>query len=565
MPVDNDVYLGNPNLKKANTQIEYTEEQIIEFLKCKEDPVYFANNYMKIVSLDEGLVQFKPYDFQEKLIKNFHDNRFNICKMPRQTGKSTTSVAYLLHYVVFNDSVNVGILANKAATARDLLGRLQTAYENLPKWMQQGIIAWNKGSLELENGSKILAASTSASAVRGMSFNILFLDEFAFVPNHIAEQFFSSVYPTITSGKSTKVIIISTPNGMNHFYKLWVDAQKGRNGYIWTEVHWSKVPGRDAAWKETTIANTSVRQFTQEFDCEFLGSVDTLITASKLRTLTYDDPIKSNGSLDVYENPIPERDYIITCDISRGLAQDYSAFCVIDISQAPWKLVAKYRDHDIRPMLLPNVIADVAKIYNMAYVLIEVNDLGEAVASQLHYDVEYENVLMCAMRGRAGQIVGTGFSGGKTQMGVKMSKTVKAQGCSNLKTLIEDDKLIVNDYNIVSELTTFIQNKQSFEADEGYNDDLVMCLVIFAWLVQQEYFKELTDQDIRRRIYEEQKNQIEQDMAPFGFILNGVDDEEVVVDEKGDVWSLEMDGSDRETSKWNTDEYGDRSFMWEYR
>ena len=560
-----DFYLGNPNLKKVGTEIEFTQDQIQEYLKCKEDPVYFAMNYIKIISLDEGIVPFKMWDFQQELIRNFHENRFNIAKLPRQTGKSTTCVSYLLHYALFNDNVNIGILANKLSTARDLLGRLQLAYEQLPLWMQQGIIAWNKGSMELENGSKILAASTSASAVRGMSFNIIFLDEFAFIPNHIAEQFFSSVYPTITSGKSTKVIIISTPNGMNHFYKLWVDAQKGRNGYIWTEVHWSKVPGRDAAWKETTIANTSVRQFTQEFDCEFLGSVDTLINASKLRVLTYDDPIHTNGSLDVYENPKPDVDYIVTCDISRGLAQDYSAFIVIDISQAPWKLVAKYRDHEIRPMLLPNVIADVATAYNNAYVLIEVNDIGEAVASQLHYDVEYDNVLMCAMRGRAGQIVGTGFSGGKTQMGVKMSKTVKAQGCSNLKTLIEDDKLIVNDYNIVSELTTFIQNKQSFEADEGYHDDLVMCMVIFAWLVQQEYFKELTDQDIRRRIYMEQKNQIEQDMAPFGFILNGVDEEETVIDEKGDVWSLEMDGSDRDTSKWNADEYGDVSYMWDYR
>ena len=255
--MSDNVYLGNPNLKKANTPIEFTEEQIIEFVQCQRDPVYFANKYVKIVSLDEGLVPFTPYRFQEKLINNFHENRFNICKMPRQTGKSTTVVSYLLHYAIFNDSVNIGILANKAATARELLGRLQTAYENLPKWMQQGIMVWNKGSLELENGSKILAASTSASAVRGMSFNILFLDEFAFVPNHIADSFFASVYPTITSGKNTKVIIVSTPHGMNHFYRMWNDAEKGRNEYIPTDVHWSEVPGRDEAWKEQTIANTS--------------------------------------------------------------------------------------------------------------------------------------------------------------------------------------------------------------------------------------------------------------------------------------------------------------------
>ena len=557
-----DFYLGNPNLKKVGTEINFTQDQVSEYLKCKEDPVYFARNYIKIISLDEGIVPFKMWDFQEELIEKFHEHRFNIAKLPRQTGKSTTCVSYLLHYILFNDNVNVGILANKLSTARDLLSRLQLAYEQLPLWIQQGIVVYNKGSMELENGSKILAASTSASAVRGMSFNIIFLDEFAFIPNHIAEQFFSSVYPTITSGTSTKVIIISTPNGMNHFYKLWVDAQKGRNGYAWNEVHWSKVPGRDAKWKEQTIANTSERQFTQEFDCEFLGSVDTLIAASKLRTLAYDDPITTNGSLDVYENPIKDHDYIITVDVSRGLSQDYSAFVVIDITRAPWQLVAKYRDHDVRPMLFPNIIYNVATNYNKAYVLTEVNDIGEAVAGSLFYDLEYENTLMCAMRGRAGQIVGQGFSGNKTQMGVKMSKTVKAQGCSNLKTLIEDDKLLVKDYNIVSELTTFIQNKQSFEADEGYNDDLVMCLVIFGWLVQQEYFKEMTDQDIRRRIHEEQKNAIEQDMAPFGFIDDGLQDE-TIIDEKGMVWSVDL--NERDPQKWNADEYGDRSYMWDYR
>ena len=264
--VDN-IYLGNPLLKKANTSMEFTQEQILEFMRCKEDPVYFAKNYVRIVTLDHGLMPFDLYPFQEKLINNFHKHRFNICKMPRQTGKSTTVVSYLLHYAVFNDNVNIGILANKAATARELLDRLQTAYENLPKWMQQGVISWNKGSLELENGSKIMAASTSASAVRGMSFNILFLDEFAFVPNHIAESFFASVYPTITSGQNTKVIIVSTPHGMNHFYRMWHDAENGKNGYIFTDVHWSEVPGRDSAWKAQTIANTSEQQFKVEFEC----------------------------------------------------------------------------------------------------------------------------------------------------------------------------------------------------------------------------------------------------------------------------------------------------------
>ena len=355
------VYLGNPNLKKANTKIEFSEENIIEFLKCKDDPVYFAKNYVKIVSLDEGLVPFNLYPFQEKLVNNFHNNRFNICKMPRQTGKSTTVVSYLLHYAVFNDSVNIGILANKAKIAMDLLGRLQVAYENLPKWMQQGIIAWNKGSLELENGSKILAASTSASAVRGMSFNILFLDEFAFVPNHVADDFFASVYPTISSGTSTKVIIVSTPRGMNHFYRMWHDAERGVNGYIPTDVHWGEVPGRDDAWKAQTIANTSEQQFKVEFECEFLGSVDTLISPAKLRTMVYEQPGLSNKGLDVYEGVQTDHNYVVTVDVARGVGNDYSAFTVIDITTFPHQLVAKYRNNEIKPMLFPSIIHDIAR------------------------------------------------------------------------------------------------------------------------------------------------------------------------------------------------------------
>jgi hypothetical protein len=548
--MSDNVYLGNPNLKKANTPIEWTEEMMVEFLKCKEDPVYFAKNHVKIVSLDEGLTQFEPYHFQEKLINNFHHNRFNICKMPRQTGKSTTVVSYLLHYAVFNDSVNIGILANKAATARELLGRLQTAYENLPRWMQQGIIAWNKGSLELENGSKILAASTSASAVRGMSFNILFLDEFAFVPNHVADSFFASVYPTITSGKNTKVIIVSTPHGMNHFYRMWHDAERQNNEYVPTDVHWSEVPGRDEKWKATTIKNTSEQQFKVEFECEFLGSVDTLIAPSKLRTLIYDNPIKRNAGLDVYEPVQENHDYVMTVDVARGVGEDYSAFVVVDITSFPHKVVAKYRNNDIKPMLFPNIIYEVAKSYNSAFILCEVNDIGDQVASILQYDLEYQNLLMCSMRGRAGQIVGQGFSGKKTQLGVKMSKTVKKVGSLNLKTLIEEDKLIFQDYEIISELTTFISKHNSFEAEEGCNDDLAMCLVIYAWLVQMDYFKELTDQDVRKRLYEEQKNQIEQDMAPFGFMDDGLDNGSFT-DDEGDRW-------------FKADEYGDRSFMWEY-
>ena len=536
---DPTVYHGNPNLKTANVPIEFTKEQIVEYQRCMNDPQYFVETYIKIVSIDHGLIPFKMYDFQKDLIGTFHKNRFTICKLPRQSGKSTTVLSYMLHYVVFNDNVNVAILANKAATSRDLLGRLQLAYENLPKWLQQGVMSWNKGSLELENGSKILAASTSASAVRGSTYNLIFLDEFAYVPSNIAEQFFSSVYPTITSGKTSKVMIVSTPHGMNHFYKMWTDAENQRNSYIPLEVHWSEVPGRDEKWKAETIANTSESQFNTEFECEFLGSIDTLIAPSTLRRLTYKEPIQSNSGLDVHEAPQEGHTYMLTADVARGTKNDYSAFVVIDVSEFPYRIVAKYRDNEIKPLLFPAKIHDVAMAYNQAYVLIEVNDIGEQVANTLQFDLEYDNLVMASMRGRAGQVMGAGFSGGRAQLGVRTTKAVKKVGCSNLKQLVEDNKLIVEDLEVISELSTFIIKGSSFQADEGCNDDLVACLFLFAWATDQTYFKELTNMDMRQTMLKEQQEALEQDMAPFGFVVNGLEPDNVgeMTDEYGTTWA----------------------------
>ena len=531
-----DHYLGNPLLKKSNVPVEWTKDQILEYQKCMKDPLYFIENYIRIVSLDEGLVPFKMFPFQKEMVGTVHNNRFTICKMPRQSGKSTTLVSYILYYVLFNSNMNVAILANKASTARDILGRLQLAYENLPKWLQQGVMSWNKGSLDLENGSRVVASSTSSSAVRGGSYNMIFLDEFAFVPNTVAEDFFSSVYPTISSGKSTKVIIVSTPNGMNLFYKLWVDAENKRNSYNIIDVHWSEVPGRDAKWREETIANTSEEQFRREFECEFLGSANTLIAPAKIKSMAFYNAIKTNAGLDMYEKPVKGNTYIIIADVSRGTNNDYSAFVVFDVSTVPYKIVAKYRNNEIKPLLFPNIIHDVALAYNQAYTLVEVNDIGEQVATALQFDLEYENLIMASMRGRAGQIVGGGFSGGKAQLGVRTTKAVKKMGCSNLKQIVETDKLIINDYDLIKEFSTFILKGQSYEAEDGHTDDLVMCCVLFGWLVQQTYFKELTDDDIRERMYKEQQNQLEQDMAPFGFILDGVNDN-VEIDEYGTRWT----------------------------
>ena len=538
MGIGQNQYLGNPNLKKAFVNQEFTKENILEFQKCMNDPQYFIEKYIKIVSLDRGLISFDMYPFQKEMVGTFHNNRFSICKLPRQSGKTTTIISYILHYVLFNESVNVAILANKAATARDILSRLQLAYENLPKWLQQGIMSWNKGSLELENGSRIVASSTSSSAVRGGSYNLIFLDEFAFVPTNIAEEFFSSVYPTISSGKTTKVIIVSTPNGMNLFYKLWTDAETKKNTYVPIEVHWSEIPGRDEKWKKETISNTSETQFAKEFECEFLGSINTLIHPSKIKVIPSKKPITSNAGLDIYEKPDKESTYVLVADVARGIQGDSSAFVVLDVSKIPYKLVGKYKNNEIKPLLFPNIIKDVATAYNNAFVMIEVNDIGDQVANALQFDLEYENLIMSTMRGRAGQIVGGGFSGGRAQLGVRTTKAVKKLGCSNLKTMIESDKIILEDFDIISEMSTFVQHGQSFQAEEGHHDDLMMCCVLFAWLTGQTYFKELTNSDIRARLFEESQSQLEQDMAPFGFVVDGINDpDEETVDEYGNRWA----------------------------
>lgn len=678
----NDVYLGNPLLKRAHTESELTYEQIIELARCEQDPLYFASKYIQIVTLDHGLQPFTLYKFQEKMLRTFHDNRFIICKLPRQPlaldtpvptprgwstigklkkgdkvftsagqvtkvvaksetyinaecykitfdcnesiiaeedhlwevfnnnqklvvptkylfdnpgsytlkraplkrhlnrfpqdwnkeikiisikktesvpvacievednthmflcgknfipqkncGKSTTVVSYLIHCIIFNEKFSIAILANKASTAKDLLARLAVSYENLPKWIQAGVKSWNKTSVELENGSKVMAASTSASAVRGGSYNIIFLDEFAFVPNQIASNFMNSVYPTITSGDNSKVIIVSTPQGKNLYYKMWDDAINGRNEYIPIEINWYDVPGRDEEWKRSVIANTSEKSFLQEFCCDFLGSTNTLISGSKLGSLSFNKPIRSKNSLDIYEDPIKDHVYVITVDVARGVEKDYSAFSVIDITEMPYKQVAKYRDNEIKPLMFPYVIKDVAENYNKSFILCEVNDVGDQVATGLHDELEYDNMLMCSVSSRKGQIVGQNFSE-KAAWGVKMQKNVKKIGCLNLKALIEEDKLIINDLETIDELSTFIAKGASWEADDGKNDDLVMTLVIFAWLCTNQYFKDLQDQDLRKKIFEEKMSREDNEILPFGFVNLGI---ETVVekDTDGTMW-----------------------------
>jgi len=562
---NNDHYLGNPLIKAANTPVEFTPEQIEEYMKCANDPVYFVENYIKIVHVDRGLIPFEMYPFQENIVRTIHSNRFTICKLPRQSGKSTTMISYLLHHVLFNQDKKVAILANKLTTARELLQRLKKSYENLPKWLQQGIVEWNKLSIHLENGSKVIASSTSSSAVRGDTYSIILLDEFAFVPNNIAEDFFNSVYPTISSGKSTKVVVVSTPKGMNMFYKMWKNAEKDKNSYVPIEVHWNEIPGRDQKFKEETIRNTSERQWMQEFECTFLGSEDTLISSAKLATMVFDDPIKSSmEGLDIFEEPKKDRIYIMCIDTCRAQGADYHAFTVVDVTEMPYRVVAKFRNNEMPVLVYPTLIQKIGKYYNEAHVLVEINDVGSEVADILYQEMEYENVLLVSNRGKKGQKVDGGFGeSGKVQYGVRTSYQIKKLGCSILKEMIEQDKLLIPDLDIISEFSTFISKGVSYEASEGYHDDLVDTLVLFSWLTTQSYFREIIDIDTRKKLYEKRIHDLEQSLSPFGFIEDGIVDYE---DQRTqDALNLSREGSTRnriENLPSEKDMEDDQSFFW---
>jgi hypothetical protein len=503
---NNQGYRNNPKLKPPGVELQYTKEQLDEYIKCANDPVYFCNKYIKVKTLDKGIMPFELYDYQQKFVNSIHKNRFVISKWPRQSGKSTSVIGYICHYITFNQSVSVAILANRLKTAKDeLYSKLQLAYENLPQFLQQGVVEWNKTSLKLENGSRVICDATSSSAIRGGSFNFLLLDEYAFLPSHVAEEFYSSTYPTISAGTTTKLVIVSTPNGMNHFHKLWVDANrveghKLKNKFIPIEVGWRDVPitaggrKRDDVWAAEQIANTSPEQFEQEYGCSFLGSSNTLVSTSKLNVLAPEECLEEDSEgLKIFEQPKKDEIYFLQADVSRGQGSDYSAFTVINGTSAPYRVVATYRNNTVSPFNFPNVIKKVGEKYGNAYVLVETNDIGGQVSSILYNDLEYENVLMTKIMGRKGQMLSQGFAGGKSEMGLRTTAQTKKLGCAILKRLVEEDKILLNDERILAELTTFVSKSNTFKAEDGHNDDLVMTLVFFAWLSRQEYFADLIE------------------------------------------------------------------------
>jgi hypothetical protein len=526
-------YLGNSLLKASGVPLNFTKEEIEEYLRCADDPIYFIESYCKIVTLDHGLQPFKLYDCQKNKVKIIHENRKVILMEGRQQGKTTTSAAYILWYTLFQGSKTVAILANKATAAREVLYRYQIMYENLPTWLQQGVTTWNKGDIALENGSIVFTAATSASGIRGKSVNLLYVDEAAIIPNNVAEQFFTSVYPTISAGETTKILLSSTPLGYNHFWKFWNDAENDRNGFVNLFIPYWDIPGRDENWASEQRRLLGELKFNQEVLCNFLGSSLTLIASDSIAQMSASPILYQKDGLDIYQSVEKDHAYCIVADTAKGVGGDYSAFQILDITKMPYRIVGKYRNNEISPLLYPSVLYKIGKEYNEAYVLIEINS-SEQVAEILYAEYEYENIISVS-RTPQGQVVNGGFGGNKTQLGVITDKKVKRIGCSNFKSLVEEKKLIINDADTISEISTFIEKRNSYSADEGYHDDLVMPLVLFSWLTTNSYFKELTNINIRKELYEARIKMIEEEVTPFGFINNG-DEEAFFKDSSGQVW-----------------------------
>jgi len=513
-------YLGNPNIKRDGIEQNFTTDEVREYAKCMKDPCYFARKYVKVISLDQGLVPFDLYPYQEKMFKHFANNRFSIILACRQSGKSISSCAYLLWYAIFHPEKTVAVLANKGATAREMLARITLMLENLPFFLQPGCKAVNKGSLEFSNNSRVLAAATSGSSIRGMSVNLLFLDEFAFVENDA--QFYTSTYPVIAAGKNTQVIITSTANGLgNVYHKLYEGAVQNTNEFKPFRVDWWDVPGRDEAWKKQTIANTSELQFQQEFGNTFHGTSNTLINGDALLSLKAKDIIAIENNIRIYETPSADKNYMMFVDVAKGRGQDYSTFSIIDITSRPFRQVCVFQDNNISPLLYPDVIYKYAKRYNEAYVIIESNDQGSVVCNGLYYDLEYENVYVESVV-KANSI------------GVTMNRKIKRIGCSNIKDLIEQNKLQLADANTIVELSTFIARGSSYEASPGNHDDLVMNLVMFGWFSTTPFFNELTDINMKQMLYSEKVKAMEDDIVPVGIFDDGNKKNQIIED--GHIW-----------------------------
>jgi len=513
-------YNNNPNLKAEGVITEFTEYQVDEYIKCSNDPIYFLENYAKIVSLDDGVIPFVPFDYQKKFINEIHENRLVVGMMSRQLGKSTICAGYIAWYILFNDNKKAAMLANKQAIAQEIFSRVKFIIEHVPVWLQKGIVKWAETRIKLDNGSSCYCAATSPSAVRGDSINLILVDEFSHLNPKLADSFIASVFPTISSSKTAKMMIVSTPNGLNHFHTVWDGAIKGSNGFIPIKATWRDNPTRDQAWADKELISLGAVRYACEVECDFASSSFTLISGSKLSTITTITPVFSKDNLNIFYEPIIGHSYVITVDTSEGVHQDYSAFTVFDITTLPYCVVGTYKDNTISSLVYPALIERICKKYNSAYVLVETNSVGVTVANCLFYELEYEFIYFT---NKETLNEGSGYPG------VRTTKKVKAIGTACLRDLIEQDQLIINSHDILQELSVFVQKGTSYASSEpnGVNDDLVSTCWLFAWLVKQQIFEELTNTNIRSILAKKTEQYIDDNMLPFGIIDDGRSDEAI--------------------------------------
>lgn len=413
---------------------------------------------------------------------------------------TTVTTCFILYYILFNSDKNVALLANKLATAREIMSRIQLAYLHLPKWLQQGIINWSKTSFSLENGSKVVAAATSSDSVRGQSFSCVFIDETAFISRKIWENFWLSTFPTISSGKQSKLILVSTPNGKNHYYDFWIQAKNGKSNMYPMEVNWWDVPGRDEEWKKQQLTVMTEEQFNTEYGNSFEASSNTLIDGYRFATLekNVSEPIRHTKTTRIFEEPQNGHTYFATVDCS-SVGEDYSTISVIDITQYPYKQVAVFSDNEISYMSFPQVIVQLCTLYNKANVLVENNEIGAAVLHILNYDLEYDNIIRTKEDGKR-----------KPIWGQRTTTKTKSNGCTNLKIMVENEQLIIPDTKTLDELRHFIASGVSYAAESGYHDDMVMGLVNFCHFSSTDKFKMEYDQDFAKAYRELHKDEIEE-------------------------------------------------------
>ena len=519
-------YMGNPNLKRVGTTFEYPQHLVEEYERCMDDPIYFAEKYIKIVTVDRGLIPIELFDYQKELIEAFKDNNRLILTTARQMGKTTAAVVLILHFILFNEHKEVALLSNKLAGATEILSRIRIAYEALPLWLQQNVVAWNKSTVELANGCKVYAAASSSSSIRGRSVALLYIDECAFIPNW--DDFSNSVLPVIASGKSAKLLYTSTPNGLNHYYYTWDAALKGENDFVAIAADWTRHPDRDENWKKKTLAdmNFDEMRFAQEYELEFIGSSGTLLSGAVLKSLRPSNPIlmNANEGFKQFVKPEPGKIYVLIADVSEGKGLDYSTFSIIDVSTMPYNQVFTFRNNMLGTMDFAQVIYQFANLYNGAYVMVEINNMGVQVADSLLLEYGYENLIMTKAAGKTGKRITGGFGGGQVDRGIRTTKTVKATGCSLVKMLIEQKQLHINDSDTITEFNTFSKKSQSYEAEEGKHDDMVMPLVLFGWMTADPFFKEITNINTLEHLRERTNSEILESVLPFGYIQNANSD-----------------------------------------